>query len=80
MISLPNAVKLAPVLALALLAVGTSLQVGCRGVLMGVGLDGGGYGDSSDDAVSEDGPPTGCTYGYAYRYGYSYGYGCNYGR
>ena len=68
--ALRRALKLAPVLVLALFAIGTSLQVGCSGMVLRA--------DGKDDATVEDpiegGTP--CNYGYSYRYGFGYGYGC----
>ena len=70
MSSVSRHIKLAPVLLLALFAVGTSVQVGCGGSVESTG--------SSDDAVREDpaGDAPGCG-SYGYGYGYGYGRGCS---
>lgn len=73
MTSFARHIKLAPVLLLALLAVGTSLQIGCSGTSEGTG--------TGDDALNENPSDPGCSgYGYGYGscsggYGYGYGYG-----
>jgi len=69
--SLRRSLKLTPVLLLALFAIGTSLQVGCSGIILNNG--------AADDATVEDpveGGSNNCIYGYGYRYGYGFGYGC----
>ncbi|HSO37512.1 MAG TPA: hypothetical protein VLT33_33535 [Labilithrix sp.] len=67
--SLTRHIKLAPVLLLALLAVGTSVQVGCGGSVDN--------GAKSDDALRENPPVPDGTGGDPNTCGgYGYGYGC----
>ena len=69
MITMRQTLKLAPVLVLALFAVGTSVQVGCSGMIL--------RSDDKpvDDGTREDWPEGGIAKcgDYGYRYGYAYG-------
>jgi len=76
--SILSHLKVAPVLILAAVAVGTSVQVGCGGSIERTG--------TGDDATTENRDDNSAGYGcspYSYSYGYGcgdYGYGYGYGR